>query len=175
MIGTRAIEAGTVAPAGAVEWPAVNGPGNNHRIASSVGNDRGGDHGCCCNDRGTEAHDTSDSRSTKTDVPATRHDLCLGSRSSQAKRKGHCEGKQALLHVHRNYSLQRVGTERPVVGTWLRGPGELYPGHEPPRLSRYELRPCLVQDFELGHLRRLDVLDADLGRELLDDAQKVRS
>src|SRR5271165_4155669 len=119
MIGTRAIEAGTIAPARAIETPAVDAPGNNHRIASSVGNDRGGDHGCCCNDRGTEAHDTSHSRSTKTDVPATRHDLCLGSRSSQTKSKGHCEGKQTLLHVHRNYSLLKELEQRgpsPVPG-----------------------------------------------------------
>ena len=31
----------------------------------------------------------------------------------------------------------------------------------------------LVEDLQLGHLGRLDVLDADLGGELLDDAQQI--
>src|SRR5579883_2405271 len=33
---------------------------------------------------------------------------------------------------------------------------------------------CSVQDFELRHLGRLDVLDADLSGELLDHAEQVR-
>ena len=32
----------------------------------------------------------------------------------------------------------------------------------------------LADDFQLGHLGRLDVLDADLGGELLDDCQEIR-
>ena len=31
----------------------------------------------------------------------------------------------------------------------------------------------LIEDLELGHLGRLDVLDADLGGELLDDAEQI--
>ena len=51
------------------------------------------------------------------------------------------------------------------------GGGERQSGR--PRLREGESIAWSANDFQLGHLGRLDVLDADLGGELLDDAQQI--
>ncbi len=59
---------------------------------------------------------------------------------------------------------------RAAPGVILRAACETRLGQADSHLLRCRCLVCLADNLKLGHLRRLDVLDADLGGELFDDA-----